>query len=55
MLREPFHKAHLVANRPCRIVATLELLEHHFAKVGHSVGQRTDANSREARTVIFDP
>src|ERR1700757_4276421 len=36
VFREPLHEAHIVPDRSRRIVTTLEFLEQHLAKVGHS-------------------
>src|ERR1700761_1293211 len=36
VFREPLHEAHIVPDRSRRIVPTLEFLEQHLAKVGHS-------------------
>jgi hypothetical protein len=36
VFREPLHEAHIVPDRSRGIVTTLEFLEQHLAKVGHS-------------------
>src|ERR1700756_4165055 len=36
VFREPLHEAQIVPDRSRRIVTTLEFLEQHLAKVGHS-------------------
>jgi hypothetical protein len=37
VLCEPFDETQITPRRADRVVATLELFEHHFAKTSHSV------------------
>src|ERR1019366_8622450 len=37
VLCEPLDETQITPRRACRVVATLQLFEHHFAKTSHSV------------------